>query len=349
LLALAVTAGGIAVSSEAASPQSISPQSAGQLDVCHAGSVQAAFTQVEGEFTAQHPGVVVKDVSGGSVALAGRLAAGIQACDVFAAADYEDIDLLLKPLGLADYTIVFARGRMVLAYLATDRKTQGIAAAGDFNPPASIPKATPDWYKVLLAPGVRIGGSHPFLDPSGYRAHMIFDLAQAYYDVPNLYNLLLEHYTILPAGGGPEAASGSSLGRDYNFQFIYEHSAAAAAKNNPSYRYVAVPDRIDLSTAANNGHYARARVTIPGIGRPGTTSPVTIPGARVAWGLTVTRKSSNLENAILFVNLVLGAAGRNALNLHGPAPITPAFVSTGDYSRLPKSLQPLVMAGEVVP
>ena len=336
---LIVTAGGVA----------ISPQSAGQLNVCHAGSVGAAFTEVEKAFTAEHPGVVVNDVSGGSVALAGKLAAGIQACDVFAAADYLDIDLLLKPMGLADYTIVFARGRMVLAYLATDPKTQGIAAAGDFNPPASIPNATPDWYRVLLPPGARISGSHPFLDPSGYRSHMIFQLAQTYYNVPDLNNLLLERYTILPAVGGPEAANGPALGKDYNFQFIYEHSAAAAAKSNPSYRYVAVPDRIDLSTSSHNSYYAQAGVTIPGIGPPGAKTPVTIPAARVAWGLTITRKSPNLENAIRFVNLVVGTAGTAALNAHGPAPVTPALVSTADYKRLPRSVQPLVTAGEVVP
>jgi ABC-type molybdate transport system substrate-binding protein len=336
-MALIVTASGVAVSA----------QSTGELNVCHAGSLQLAFDQVEKTFTAQHPGVVVKDVSGGSVALAGKLAAGIQACDVFASADYLDIDLLLKPMGLVDYTIVFAKGRMVLAYLATDPKARGIAVAGDFNPPASIPNATPDWYRVLLTPGVRISGSHPFLDPSGYRAHMMFQLAQTYYNVPNLYNLLLEHYTILPAAGGPGSADGPALGKDYNFQFIYEHSAATTAKGNPSYRYAAVPDRIDLSTASNNGYYAHASVTIPGIGPPGSKSWVSIPAARVTWGLTITRKSPNPENAIRFVNLVLGTAGTAALNAYGPAPITPALVSTRDYMRLPRSVQPLVTAGPV--
>jgi ABC-type molybdate transport system substrate-binding protein len=349
VLALIVTAGGVAVRPQAVGLQPVSPRSAGQLNVCHAGSVQLAFAQVEAEFTAHHPGVTVNDVSGGSVALAGRLAAGIQPCDVFAAADYEDIDLLLKPSGLADYTIVFAKGRMVLAYLATDPKTQGIAGAGDFNPPTSIPKAAPDWYRVLLAPGVRISGSHPFLDPSGYRSHMIFQLTQTYYNVPNLYNLLLEHYTILPAVGGRDAANGPALGKDYDFQFSYEHSAAAAAGSNPSYRYVAVPDRVDLSTAANNHYYAQAGVTIPGIGPPGTRSPVTIPGTRVAWGLTVTRNSPNPENATGFVKLLLGPAGTAALNAHGPAPIAPALVSSRDYGRLPKSVQPLVTPGEVAP
>jgi molybdate/tungstate transport system substrate-binding protein len=210
-----------------------------------------------------------------------------------------------------------------------------------------IPNASPDWYRVLLEPGVRISGSHPFLDPAGYRSHLMFQLAQTYYHVPNLSNLLLEHYTILPAVVGPSATNGPTMGRDYNFQFIYEHSAAAAAKNDPAYRYVAVPDHIDLSTAANNSDYAQAAVTIPGIG-PAAAS-VSIPGARVAWGLTITKKSPNSENAIAFVKLLLGAAGTAAFNANGPIPITPALVSPDDYRRLPTAVQPLVAAGPVLP
>jgi len=337
--ALIVTAGEVAVRS----------QSSGQLTLCHAGSLQAAFTEVQKTFAVQHPGVAIKAVSGGSVALAGRLAAASQPCDVYAAADYADIDLLLKPIGLADYTIIFAKGRMVLAYLATDPMTHEIAAVGEFNPPASIPNAAPDWYRLLLEPGVRIAGSHPFLDPSGYRSHMIFQLAQTFYNVPNLANSLLEHYTILPNVAGPDAASQPALGRGYNFQFIYEHSAAAAAKNNPSYRYVVVPDRIDLSTTGNNRYYADATVIIPGLGSAATKSPVSIPATRVAWGLTIPKKSQNPENAAAFVNLLLGSVGTAALNASGPAPITPALVSRDDYTRLPKTLQTLVTAWDERP
>jgi molybdate/tungstate transport system substrate-binding protein len=323
------------------------PPSTDELAVCHAGSVQSAFREVEHAFSAAHPQVTVHDVSGGSVALAGRMAAGLQSCDVFAAADYVDVDLLLKPLGLADYTIVFAKGRMVLAYLATDPLTRGIATPGDFNPPASIPRAAADWYRILLGPGVRVAGSHPFLDPAGYRSHMIFQLAQTYYRVPNLHNSLLERYTILPAVGGADAAQGRTLGIDYNFQFSYEHSAAATAKNNPAYRYVALPDRIDLSTASYNSDYAKATVTIPGIG--GSATQVSIPATRVAWGLSIPNRRRNLENAIAFVNLLLEAGGTAALTRYGPTPISRALVSTADYARLPKSLQPLVKAGDVRP
>jgi molybdate/tungstate transport system substrate-binding protein len=281
------------------------------------------------------------------VALAGRIASGMERCDVYAAADYLDIDLLLKPAGLARYTIVFAKGRMVLAYLATDPATHDIAAEGTFNPPSSIPNAAPRWYRVLLAPGVRVAGSHPFLDPAGYRSHMIFQLAQISYHAPNLYQSLLEHYTIVPDVGGANGANGRVLGRDYDFQFTYEHSAAAAAKDNASYRYVRLPDRIDLSTAANNHAYASATIAIPGIGPQ--ASPVSIPAARVAWGLTIPEKSPHPDDAVAFVRLLLGPTGTAALNASGPAPVAPALVSTADFRHVPRALQPLVAAGAVTP
>jgi molybdate/tungstate transport system substrate-binding protein len=315
-----------------------------QLNLCEAGSLQPAFTQVAKTFAAQHPRIAVKDVSGGSVALAGRLAAGTETCDVYASADHVDIDLLLKPAKLADFTIVFARGRMVLAYLASDPMTRGVAAPGDFNPPASVPPADSHWYRALLQPGVRIAGSHPFLDPSGYRSHMIFQLAQVFYSEPNLANRLLEHYTIMPNVGSPDAIARPALGKDYNFQFTYEHSAVTAAKSSAEYRYVTLPDRIDLSASRHNRHYAEATVTIPVVGAKGVNAHVSIPATRVAWGLTIPTNSQNPQNAVAFVNLLLGRAGTAALIANGPAPITPATVSPADYSRLPRSLQSSVTA-----
>jgi molybdate/tungstate transport system substrate-binding protein len=282
------------------------------------------------------------------VALAGRLAAGLQPCDVYAAADYLDIDLLLEPAGVADFTIVFAKGRMVLAYLASDPKTQGVAASAEFKPPASIPAAAQDWYRVLLAPGVRISTSHPLLDPGGYRAHMIFRLAQSHYGVPNLANLLMEHVTINAAAAG-DTPQAPVLGKDFNFQFAYEHNAARTAASNPSYRYVVLPDRIDLSASAHNAYYAQASVTIPSLGERDGAAPLSIPASRVAWGVTIPKRAPNPENALRFVNLLLGSAGTAALQAHGPTPISPALVTTRDYARLPTSTQSLVTAGPILP
>ncbi len=98
---------------------------------------------------------------------------------------------------------------------------------------------------------------------------MILELAQKHYGVANLYNALLEHYEVMPAAAGPDAAAAPTLGRDFSFQFSYEHSAAAAARRNPAYRYVHLPDRIDLSASSNAVYYAQASVTMPGLGITG--------------------------------------------------------------------------------
>lgn len=295
-----------------------------------------------------HPDVVVSDVSGGSVALARRLASGAQACDVYASADYLDIDRMLKPARLADYSVMFAQGGMVLAYLATDPRTQGIAAAGEFRPPMSIPAAAPDWHQRLLAPGVRIGGAHPFLDPGGYRADMILQLAQRRYGIANLYNALLERYQVVPAAIDPGVPA-PVLGRDFSFQFIYAHSAAAAAQRDSAYRYVRLPNRIDLSDPAQAASYAEASVTMPGLGIAGAATSITIPGARAAWGVTIPRTSANKDSALAFVALMLGPIGTAALNANGPPPLTPALVSSADYGRIPSMLRALVRPTSTTP
>jgi hypothetical protein len=61
------------------------------------------------------------------------------------------------------------------------------------------------------------------------------------------------------------------------------------------------------------------------------------------------KNSPNAVNAVAFVKLVLGEAGTAALSDVGPAPISPAVVTSGDYARLPLALQPLVTARKTLP
>lgn len=311
------------------------------MHVCHAGSLLAAFTQVEDEFRKQNPAVKVVDTSGGSVDVVRRFATGRLECDVIAPADHLVIDTMLKPSRLVDYTIVFAAGRMVLAYVATDPKASALNVTGSFDPPAMVPRVTAGWHEVLTAPGVRINGAHPFMDPGGYRAHMIFELAQSHYKVPGLYNSLLQHYQVNVAD--PSSATPAPvLGKDFNFQFTYEHSAAAAAKRDASYRYAALPAEIDLSSTKENVY--PSGVTIPGLGIQGSMASVTIPASAVAWGVTIPANSRNRDKAIAFVERLLGPAGRSALTTNGPRPLPRGRVSRQDYERLPKVLQPLTSA-----
>ena len=302
------------------------PQTNQQLIIYRAGSLTRAFEPLKQSFTCQ-TGIQVTDVAMGSVDAARQITAGGQKADIYAPADYLDIDLMMKPAGYADFNVVFAHGRMVLAY-----SQSGLTAKG-----LPVPKAS-NWHEVLTMPEVRIGGGHPFLDPGAYRGPMIFQLAEAYYKVPNLYNDLLKHEVI--TGSDP---TGTALGRVFDFQFTYEHNARATANTNPDYRYVELPDEINMSDPSKDNFYRQnAVVAIPGLGTPHSTRTVQIPGAHIAWGITIVKDAPNRENAIKFLELLLSPTGVASLRENGPDPISPALVSAIDFGKIPKSLQPFI-------
>src|SRR5215467_6366997 len=115
------------------------PVSNEQLIIYRAGSLTRAFEELEKVFTCQ-TGIQVKDYPMGSVDAGRQITAGGHPCDLYAPADYLDIDLFMKPPGYADFNVVFAQGRMVLAYSAKGlaaKKLPEIAAAGAPFPPPS--------------------------------------------------------------------------------------------------------------------------------------------------------------------------------------------------------------------
>jgi len=150
---------------------------------------------------------------------------------------------------------------------------------------------------------------------------------------------------VLPASA---PANAFALGKQYDFQLIYEHSAQGAAQSNPDYRYAYLPDDIDLSNPAKNDYYKQAVVTMPGLGIPGSDASVDVQATRTAWGLTIMTSAPSRENAIKFVQLLLapGDIGQTTLQKVGPAPISPAVISFDDFQQLPPELRNLVTSGD---
>lgn len=313
-----------------------------QLSVYHAGSLSAAFKPLFAAFTCQ-TGVQIKDVAGPAVEVVRQCVAAATSCDLYASADDTDIDLFLKPANYADFNIVFAKGRMVLAYSARDAAAKNLAiadpASGTFHPPDSVPKASADWYKILTSPGVAIGGALPFMDPGAYRSYLIFQLAQEQYKQPLLYDRLMSHI-VVPGPNVPHSAS--QLGALFDFQLTYEHNARAAAAKDPDYRYVDLPAEINLSDPAMNTFYKNAVIVLPGLESPGSAQTVAVRGANVAWGITLLKNAPDRNNGIQFLQMLLGPAGTAALKEHGPEPISPAQVTPEDFPKLPAPLRSLV-------
>jgi molybdate/tungstate transport system substrate-binding protein len=326
--------------------------------VWHAGSLGNAFSPTESQFCAQ-TGISVCDYAAGSLDMVRQVTAGAQPADVVAPADYLDVDLFLKAKGYADYDIRFAEGKMVLAYClgatsggacaGTSKQSALIAdtsaGAPTWGPPASptdnsIPNAVSSWYTLLSATGVTFGGSHLYLDPSGYRAPMIFRLAQSFYKVPNLYDSLLEHYIATPATTG--TTQSFKLGAQYDYTLTYQNNAYITSLSDPNYRYVNLPDDINLGNSAKNYYYRQAVIVEPDLFGTGF---VPLPASRVVWGVTVLKNAPNPDNAIKFLQFLLdpkNGTGQTNLQTDGPAPIAPAEVSRDDYRKLPDVLKPLV-------
>ena len=288
----------------------------------------------------EHPGVTIEDKFGGSVDLARRVTVGGEPADIYASADYEDIDALLKPKW-ASYTIRFAQGAMVLLYKITDpnplAKVNAIADTQvPFNPnsnPPSIPNVAPDWTSILSQPGVWIRGGDPGTDPGVYRGVLIMQLAEYYYRQPGLYLALYRNNTYRDGDKTPAPAA--------DFSFVYEHSALAMARSDPSVRLARLPAEIAMSDSSQETFYHQASLLIPGLGQD--DPHVAIHGSRVAWGITILKSSRNPELASAFLRFLLtpdkGVALQKAT---GPDPIVPAVVNADDFSILPAELRPLV-------
>ena len=305
------------------------------LIIYHAGSLSAEFAAVEKLFT-QQTGTCVTDVAAGSLDAARRISVGQEPADIFAAADTLDISLLLQPAGLANYTIAFAEGSLVLAYSTDSRNADSIAGLdAPFSPPNSVPTAAANWYEQVTQPGVLIGDTNPFLDPTGYRVDMIFQLAALRYSQPTLYNTLLQHYTITrPA---------DVLGTSYDYQIVYESSAYTAYQANPStYRYVRLPPAVNLGDARRNRHYSQVFTVVPGLGLPDTASKVAIPATHAVWGLTILQNAAHHTAAVQFLQLLFSPQGVALQASLGPTPISPPVASAADYGQVPAELQSVV-------
>ena len=313
---------------------------ASQLIIYHAGSLTAAFNKIEAAFTAEHPEITIVDKFGGSINLARQVTVGSEPADLYASADYEDIDLLLKPKW-ANYTIRFAQGAMVLVYKIDDPNPAAeVNAIADprvaFDPnanPPSIPDAVTNWTSILAHAGVWIGGGDPSTDPGIYRGLLIMQLAEKYYHQPGLYQALYKNDTYRDGDKSPTPP--------VDYRFTYLHSALAMARKDPSVRLARLPAEIDLSDPSKQAFYSQVTLSIPGLA---TNDPhVTIKGSRVEWGITLLNSSRNSANAIEFLRFLLTPnKGGELEQTTGPEPIFPAVVSQDDYARIPEVLQPLV-------
>lgn len=239
------------------------------LTIYHAGSVAALIKEAAQAYELSDSPVALQLHAMGSVECIKQVLQGTPV-DLLVLADYSLIKELLYPQ-LAGWYWIFAVNRMVLA-AKKDKKVQ------DRN-----------WIKLLTNPSIRFGHADPEKDPCGYRAHMVWKLAEKTH--PGLYNSLVRHPgRIIYSGPSPMIEDLAQEKVDY----VFEYGSVAEEHRLAIYE---LDSSCNLSDPEKDSIYRS--VSIP------LNSKNNVQGSAIAYALTVPRQSQNPVEALNFAQKLL--------------------------------------------
>ncbi|MFZ5642599.1 MAG: extracellular solute-binding protein [Bacillota bacterium] len=265
------------------------------LKILHAGALRKPLKQCAQLFKNHFSDIEVRLDYAGSRSCARALLEG-QDADVIALADPHVFEDLLVPEHV-DIFFVFATDRMVLAYDEFSRYSNAIEAG--------------NWFDILTREGVLFARSDENLDPCGYRALMLWKLAEEFYSVPGLFNRLNSN-----CGGEliyPKSIDLSSALMEGRVDYAFSYSSVA---EQFGFRYINFPDRINLSNPAHADYYSRSAVEVAG-----KNSQVSIvKGAPIEFAVAVPKNSSNKDMASSFIKILTSGQGEIILESCGLIP-----------------------------
>jgi molybdate/tungstate transport system substrate-binding protein len=293
----------------------------GNLVMFHAGSLSVPFQAMEKAFETKYPKVDLLREASGSQAAARKVSDLKKPCDIMASADYKVIDKLLIPDN-ANWNIRFASNQLVLCYTEKSKFADQVTES--------------NWYEILQKDGVVWGHSDPNLDPCGYRALMVIQLAEKYYKKPGLYDTVIANRP--KANIRPKSVELVSLLQTGNMDYAWEYLSVAVQHG---LKYVVLPDDINLGNYQYDDFYSQAVVKVTGK-KPGTF--MELKGGSCTYGITLIKNAPNREAAIAFLEYMLSPeGGLKILKDMGQPPFIPCRVPNKAMKEtLPENLKPLV-------
>jgi molybdate/tungstate transport system substrate-binding protein len=273
------------------------------LKIFHAGSLSVPFGEYEKMYEKEHPNVDVQREAAGSVACVRKIIELNKKADVLASADYSLIPSMMMP-DYADWYLMIARNELVIAY------TEHSDYKDEIN--------SDNWYEILNRPDVSFGFSNPNDDPCGYRSQMVMQLAELYYNNPNIYDdLVLKNikgfdvkeengtYEIIVPKNIDDVNTNKIFMRSketdllaplesgaYDYLFIYKSVA-----NQHNLKYIELPKEINLGYYEYADNYKKVKLTT-GDGKTKTGKPI-------VYGITVPKNAEHKDEGIAFVKMVL--------------------------------------------
>ncbi len=308
------------------------------LRVLMAGSLIQPFDDLEATFEQLHPEVDVLMEGHGSIQVIRHVTELRELVDVVASADYALLPALMyqstdpetgQPY--ADWTIQFATNRLTLAY--TDRSLY--ADEIDAN----------NWYEVINRPGVRLGLPDPRFDAAGYRGLMLLQLAEDYYDAPQIFEDTLQGRLRRPIRTYYEDGRWTIVVQliallesgDLDYAFEYE-----SVSRQHGFNYLTLADEINMGSEALAGTYEQVEVQLD-FQRFQSVTPV-FGGEFIAYGITVPSNAPHPQQAAELVAFLLGREGQQIMAANYHPLITPPRVDHPE--RLPDVLRGVAVPKE---
>ncbi len=293
----------------------------GNVIIFHAGSLSVPFEAMEKEFGACRPDVNIRREASGSQAAARKISEQNKPCDIIASADFRVIDQLLIPTH-ASWNIRFAANQLVLCYTDKSRYSDGVNER--------------NWHEILQRKEVVWSHTDPNLDPCGYRALMVLQLAEKFYGKPGLNEKILANRPLSAILPGAEELV--SLLKSGNMDYAYEYLSVAVQHG---LKYIILPDGINLGNYREDPYYSQALVKTAGE-KPGEV--VEMKGESITYGVTLLDDAPNRGAAIAFLAYMLKPeGGLKILKQQGQPPFVPCRIPTEKMnSLLPEELARLV-------
>jgi molybdate/tungstate transport system substrate-binding protein len=225
----------------------------------------------------------------------------------------------------ATWYVRFATNRLGLAYTSQSRYANEIDTA--------------NWYDIVSRSDIELGFPDPRIDSCGYRALMLCQLAEGYYEDDSILESVLGSFSIpltveqedettviaIPEVLKPTKVTvrGSSVvllglldSGDLDYAFEYE----SVAKQH-GLRFVELPPEIDLSSRSLADAYGHVMVRLD-FQRFASVTPEFF-GEPIVYGLTIPATSPHPEAAEEFVEFLLGPDGYGLLQSCYHPPLVP--------------------------
>ena len=322
------------------------------LKIYCAGSLVYPMEAVSEAFMEEHPEIEIHLEGHGSIQVIRHPIELDDPADLLLVADYSLIPLMMydkqvpdADVNYTDWYVRFAGNEVVLAYTGNSLRSDEITES--------------NWYGILADPEVKLGISNPIIDALGYRALIILQLSEYYYEDNRIFEECLGQWfdpefesvdigdrTVIfvpeeerPGDKISMRASSVQLfpllesgGVDY--AYLYKSNA-----EQHGFNYIELPDEVNLGNPEFDEYYAQAQVRFQharfqsiGLDRIGGT---------VYYGLTIAETAENPRDAELLAAYIIGGEGRAIFEEFYHSVFEPAF--TDNLEECPEVLKPYLI------